>query len=797
MANLNNLASPAPISTTNTQIVGAGYTLPAGFNNLRQPGELSVLYAQNSDAIYNKYKLETNNSGLLRFGPRQPFITVNPNNARKGINGLKKYTSTAAPFGAGLQDIVRISKFSVSGTGVIFLGKQLILQGLNSFNETKIYNPLMPILATTRIISFGLISRPTRHIEPNLGGVLGALGLGSVSNVLGLSKPTPPKGTVGAGALPTNAGDGGKGLIRGSTASQANKNFQSKWQGNSKKGFSFSLSAIGDFFKANTLFGAFSAIKQPLKETYNVSEGSYGTMLGSRGKFEYYDSIGKAYKWGDNFYQRWDAGANSGNAKELIKKNGESSAPDSSKKIFIFNKNVPFTSDSLNVPTGYDPKDVNKYRKYGDNVGIIPIRISGNQPVYTNSDILSIYGVYLTTDIESNTSTRQSTKFTDKNSDAVKTIEDNLKQVIDNIKSAGYTFNGETNTDLINPQFSNQSFIGMNYIYQSTKDPDAQKKKVSPFNYNDSYLKKFRGDKRKQLLDDINGKGFSGAKYSDKINLFTVLSEQEFEKNYSEDVDLIRFYFHDIVNNKYIPFRATVSGLNENYNADWTAIEYIGRADKLQSYKGFSRTLSFKFNSVANTIKELLPMWQKINYLVGLTKPANYTQGSQTQNGSLTTNIYSKFIIPPLVKFTVGDIYKNQPCVIKSIGMNVPENCIWETLSEEYALKNDWSYLNGTIQLANSKGTYAQFPRECELNLQMDLLEKERPIVGGNNFGNSWRVLDNNGDYINGIDINQQAGLPVSTPDSFSDKIMVPDKPRQNLVPARPNFVPPVPNQIP
>jgi hypothetical protein len=47
----------------------------------------------------------------------------------------------------------------------------------------------------------------------------------------------------------------------------------------------------------------------------------------------------------------------------------------------------------------------------------------------------------------------------------------------------------------------------------------------------------------------------------------------------------------------------------------------------------------------------------------------------------------------------------------------------------------------------NSKGTYAQFPRECELNLQMDLLEKERPIVGGNNFGDYARTLDNNGDY--------------------------------------------------
>ncbi len=139
MANLNNLESPAPLSTTNTQIIGAGYKLPTGFNDLRQPGELSVLYAQNSDAIYNKYKLQTDyNNGLLRFGPRQPFITVNPNNARKGVNGLKRYESRALPIGSALQDVVRVSKFSVSGNGVIFLGKQLVLQGLNTFLKAQV-----------------------------------------------------------------------------------------------------------------------------------------------------------------------------------------------------------------------------------------------------------------------------------------------------------------------------------------------------------------------------------------------------------------------------------------------------------------------------------------------------------------------------------------------------------------------------------------------------------------------------------------------------------------------------------
>ena len=882
MANLNNLESPARLSTTNTQIIGAGYTLPTGFNNLREPGELSVLYAKNSDAIYNKYKLETNNSGLLRFGPRQPFITVNPNNARRGVNGLKRFESRALPIGSALQDVVRIAKFSVSGNGIIFLGKQLVLQGLNTFNETKIYNPLLPVLATTSIASFGLISRPTRHIEPNLGGVLGAIGLGAVSNALGLNKPTPPKGTVGAGALPTNAGAGGKGLIRGSTATNANKNFQNTWGGGKSAGF---LSGIKNFFKSSTLFGAFIPVGQPNGEQYKVGESTYGKMastsavftqpygtlkhsfdkkviqkwyagtsdntvrkgdtdettgvrgryfrqsdgtyliIGKRGpwqgtsigtfpklfgkevelslsydayqmygkavgnnispdqefknsemlinlayyfdpkqnystnyndvtSFTYYDANGKPYVWGTDYNQRWFNGANP-NKKE--------------KNIFIFNKKVPYTSDYFGVPIGYDPKDTDSYRKYGENVGIIAIRKLGEESSYKNSDILSIYKIYLNSDIESSTSTKHSTKFTDKNSAALKDIEDNLKQVIDNIKNAGYKFEGETSADLINPQFSDENLKGYNYISELTKNINSQKRKEGPFSYNKgAYFRKFESDrKRKLLLDDIKGKGFSGAKYTDKVNLLNVLTDEEFEKQYSkEDSDLIKFYFHDIVNDKYIPFRATVTGINENYTADWSSIEYIGRADKLQSYKGFSRTLSFKFNVVANSIKELLPMWQRINYLVGLTKPANYTQGTQNNPG----NIYSRFIIPPLVKLTIGDIYKNQPCVIKSVGFNISENCIWETLSEEYAKDNDWSYLNaaltpsgkGTIQWEGSKGKYAQFPRECDLNLNMDLLEKERPIVGGNNFGDSVRQLNPEGDYIT----NNQV------PSSFSNNII-------------------------
>ena len=757
MANLNNLESPAPLSTTNTQIVGAGYTLPTNFNNLREPGELSLLYTKNSDAIYNKYKLQTDyKNGLLKFGPRQPFITVTPNTAKKGVNGLKRFESRALPIGSALQDVVRVSKFSVSGNGVIFLTKQLALQGLNSFNETKIYNPLLPILATTSIASFGLISRPTRHIEPNLGGVLGAIGLGAVSNALGLNKPTPPKGTVGADALPTNAGAGGKGLIRGSTATNANKNFQNKWGGGKSAGF---LSGIGNFFKSSTLFGAFIPVGQPNKEKYKVGEKTYNIMLANEsvwitGKQDGDQYVGIAQRW-------WGStdGTSNSTPSTFLRFAPFVSVADSKGNAginFLVSGNINNKPFGIPWKSSTDPKG----SRYGNYVGFSRLLKGGEDGLDLTtlefSDQIVNYAYY-TGNVKRNLTSPVyfdwGTKKSDKTDPIVEDlINNNLKKLINNLKKEDinvpnqkYTLNpdpgnGYAYTPI--PQYNwESSAIGYDYLDKTVKF--------------DKYFSatRFKNLKTLDPVPNATGEnknyGFSGPQRSDKINVLNVLSKEEFEKKelYSEDSDLIKFYFHDLVNDKYIPFRATLTGLNENYNADWSAIEYIGRADKLQSYKGFSRSISFKFNVVANSIKELLPMWQRINYLVGLTKPANYTQGGQTKNGQIVTNIYSKFIIPPLIKFTIGDIYKNQPGVIKTVGLNIPDNCVWETLGEEYSEKNNWSYLTGVIQWNDSQGKYAQFPRECELNLSIDILEKERPVVGGNNFGDFVRKLDKDGDY--------------------------------------------------
>ena len=753
MANLNNLESPSKLSTTNTQIIGAGYTLPSGFNDLRQPGELSVLYAQNSDAIYNKYKLETDSTNpLIKFGPKQPFFSFTPNTGTKGLNSLKKYENRAAPVGSGPQDILRITKFTISANGVIFATAQTLLQGFNPFPETKIYNPAMPILSATSIASLGLIERPTRFIEPNGIGALAALGVkGSKTNTI------PPKGTVGnsnQAALSKLSLDGGKGFLRAPTAIAGDKSLKTKWVGKQDS------SGIAGFFKSSTLFGAFTNQTQPNDPKYRADESTYGVMSSSTTVFDQPRPGALKYTFDKTVIQKWYAGTNEGTVRK-----GDTEQTTGVRGRYlrqadgtylIIGKIGPWNGNRPgNFPTIFGKEvglsqvgDINQDLRYSKSVGN---NITPDQE-FKNSEMLINMAYY------ADAKQPYSTKFTDKESQSVKDIEDNLKKVLDTIISAGYTYNGLTSTDIINQQFSNESYKGYDFIKQLTKDPYSQQREESPFNYRGGYLAQFGLNKRKQLLDDPKGKGLAGSMASDKINLLTVLNEEDvgLDKKYNGDNDdIIKFYFHDLVNNKYIPFRATIVGLNENYNGDWTAIEYIGRADKLQSYKGFSRTIGFKFNVVANTIKELLPMWQRINYLVGLTKPANYTQGGQSNS-----NVYSRFIIPPLVKFTIGDIYKNQPGVIKSIGLNIPENCVWETVSEETSAKFDWSYLNGRIQWQDSIGKVAQFPRECELNINMDLLEKERPVVGGTNFGDY---------YVEKVD--DGADVQKGTVDSFSKNL--------------------------
>lgn len=704
MANSDNIGGL--IETNNPQIAANGLFIPSNINTDPSPNKLLTLFNANSDKIYTKFSYFSDGGR----GTGQPFITNNPNSYKRNLSSTRGF-----PLGNASRDLVRITRFSKSNPGLLFALRQIGLQGLQPFNETKIYNPLMPIQAAAFPGSLGLLDRPIRHIEPNLSGVFGALGLSAITNLFTTqANPSAPKGTVGSAALPYNAPGGAKGLTRGSSTSTPYKNLTSYW--GTPPGSGGFLKIVGNFFRSNTLFGAFSAVPQPNGTTYKADESTYDLMItntlltGPRSKNAFRTTfklpfLGSStakeastrfyYKdtKGDEHYgvsQKWYSGLNLWNPPNInfgvITQTGIVTRQAGSPGAYSKGPNATIT---------HDISERNKEK----------------------SELLTIYKSYIAVDgtIENLVATKQNSKFTDKTSDSVKQIEDNLKRVIANIKKAGYNFTPVNDDDLINPQFSNGSFNGMDFISHQTKNQGSQTQGQSPFNYNNGgYLTDFRFQKRKQLVDDQeDGKGFAGSAQSDIINILDVRDDTEKFK----DRDLIKFWFYDITNKKYIPFRATVKGISERYTSNWDEFQYIGNADKVYNYKGFTRALSFNFTAVAMSLKELHPMWKRINYLLSLSKPSGYLKGS--------------YIVPPLVQLTIGDLYKNQPIVINQLSMTIPENASWETIDE--LNDTNYHYYNGRI---TTLGSYvAQFPYEAEISVDCNILEKEIPMAGRSNFG--------------------------------------------------------------
>ena len=616
-------------------------------------GKIQELYEKNNVALYNKFSPYTDNSGLLSFGPRQPYVSVNPNDGRKGLNGLKRFESQSLPFASSLIDGQRLGKFMVSGNGILFLAKQFLLQRTQPFNETRLYNPLSPILAATSGVNplslFGISDKyPKRFIETG-GGVLGSL-----ASLVGISinnNPNPPPGTVGLGALSkTNQGNS-KGLLRSATATSGYNNMMGK---NPSGGLVDRFTNL-----AKSLFGGTPS--QSAK--YKADEGGYDLYITQlRTKFVYYDKLGAEKSFQQPYQPK----------SEYIKLKNDDQKIGILKQYDYIRQDVELFESQVKPNVTFENKNVSPLTK-------------------ENKDLISIQ----------------------------------LNALLSNVKNdEDYISTFKTSVDL---------------NYKSLTDH-----RMSPTEL-DGYSKRMSSGS--QLLDKEDIKRFAGAGKYDQINILTILSkpnvdslsmispEKQFYRPYEHDQ--IAFYFHDLINDKYIPFRATLKGVNEQLSANWSEISYIGRADKLYNYIGFSRQLQFNFSVVAMSIKELLPMWTRINYLASLVKPAGYTENNTnvTEEHGNAIDAVSNFIVPPMVTITIGDMYKEQPFILQTVGISIPEDASWETLPEEYAESKDWNYLNQKLKWKDSKKKYGQFPRECDINVSGPLLEQERPRVGKNNFG--------------------------------------------------------------
>lgn len=802
--------------TTLSQVQGSGLKLPvptADFINIRSPGKLERLFTAqgNSNVLYTTNKPQD----LYLKGP----LATSNFEYRTIEQGQKNKLTT--PFEASRRDARRITKFLGSSAGTKFILKQLVLQGFQPHDETKVYNPASPIIAALRLASFATLDRPTRHLDTSniVGGLLGGTGLGSIVNTIsglaggGPAVPAPPRSSVaseassGFGLATFTSMLGGadksdkvvsplarpdvRDLLRGQTATNAyNSSRYSKLVGGGGGSFfGRLLSGAGKFLQNNTLIGGIIPPKQPWAANYRADEETYDLYLNS-GKLFNPDQTGIG-----------GGGILSGvlNAVGFGKKANYSQAV--RQRFYNKSKNSPNFNRSIVVSrrnryvSSVESTDETAYKSIDQSSQITTRKVSGGDSGLKYTDLINVTdnGNLEQSDqlLNYKTLVDKTKNFSDTFSDAedqsVKDIAQNYINVLKGITgadpitnpSAQYKYNTGTAyiTDLLPSQFQkwqdNKDEIGFNYL----KEVKSYKNSVSNPSTNLTYEGRFGKNGVDSVVPTRTKRQIVPTNNNDYVNSLKVLNAEEFNKYYFNNgdpfgPDIVSFYFYDIVNQKYIPFRATVKGIQDSNTAEWEQIDYLGRPDKQYYYKGFTREVSFNFTVNAHSIKELMPMWQRINYLVGLTRPANYTD-----------EIKGGFMISPMVQLTLGDFFKNHFVVIKSCNITIPDDASWELIPEKYtgqwsfgpgfggAIK--WGYgdsinnsLDGSVSdkiKSTSNGRFAQFPRTVDINMNMSILEKDRPKAGRAIWGDatvetfypsSVGETGDPSDYYGNVDIN-------------------------------------------
>jgi hypothetical protein len=164
----------------------------------------------------------------------------------------------------------------------------------------------------------------------------------------------------------------------------------------------------------------------------------------------------------------------------------------------------------------------------------------------------------------------------------------------------------------------------------------------------------------KKTSADSNGKYTTDL--TDKVNMY-----QYGNSDIKNDADYIKFKIYDVVNSKYIIFRAFLSGISETLSPEWSSEKYIGRPDSVHVYQGVDRSMSFEFMVVPSSKQELPILWEKLNYLVGLTYPtwkALGTTGNRME--------------APFIQLTIGNMYNSVPGYFSSLGITVDDQSPWE-----------------------------------------------------------------------------------------------------------------------
>jgi len=182
------------------------------------------------------------------------------------------------------------------------------------------------------------------------------------------------------------------------------------------------------------------------------------------------------------------------------------------------------------------------------------------------------------------------------------------------------------------------------------------------------------GKRNKNTTSYNRGLVVNGTAYGalDKITAMPLYQSSGVADHGGDRNDLVKFSIGIISNDgesesplkrTFIHFRAFLDLMEDSYNAEWNDFRYMGRGEKFYRYNGFTRTISLGWTVAAQSKEELIPMYQKLNFLASSLAPDYSDSGYMRGN---------------LAVLTVGGYLYDQPGIITSINYSVPQESPWE-----------------------------------------------------------------------------------------------------------------------
>lgn len=142
-------------------------------------------------------------------------------------------------------------------------------------------------------------------------------------------------------------------------------------------------------------------------------------------------------------------------------------------------------------------------------------------------------------------------------------------------------------------------------------------------------------------------------------------------------------------------FQATLDNLNETFNPNWSSKGFFGRTEQINTYMQTDRSISMSFSILANTIRQLQNVYERVNWLAQQT----YGQ-TQRRGGSL------KMTGGPLIRMTIGDMFFRVGGYIQS-------------------LSYDWNMLGSGGKWEMTQGL--RMPVACKANITFRVLHDNMP----------------------------------------------------------------------